>query len=223
MEYPLRSGVHCPIAGGNDNAEITMHTRIHGGLGSERGFSLIELMVVVGIMATVAAVTMMVTPLMLNTARADSGIAKAMDALRGARELAISQRRNVEIRFIGVTAIQIVRLEIDPDGSGPLAAPSPTVIRTVELENRMQVRLESGIGDTPDAFSPNPDTAIEFSLAGPWMFTSEGSFVNGGGDVTNGTIFLSIPGQKDSSRAISVLGTTALLRSWRWDGRQWVE
>ena len=200
-----------------------MRTRIHSRLVSDRGFSLIELIVVIGIMATLAAVTIMVTPTMLTTARADSGIAKAMDAMRGARELAISQRRNVEIRFIGLTALQVVRLEIDPDGSGPLAAPAPTVIRTVELENRMQVRLESGMGDTPDAFSPSPDTAIEFTLAGPWMFTSEGSFVNGGGDVTNGTVFFSIPGDKNSSRAITVLGTTALLRSWRWDGRKWVE
>jgi hypothetical protein len=55
------------------------------------------------------------------------------------------------------------------------------------------------------------------------MFTSDGTFVDANGDLLNGTITLSIPGQKNSSRAITVLGTTALIRAWRWDGKKWVE
>jgi hypothetical protein len=39
----------------------------------------------------------------------------------------------------------------------------------------------------------------------------------------NGTLFLSVPGDPQSSRAISIFGPTALVRVWRWDGRQWVE
>jgi hypothetical protein len=55
------------------------------------------------------------------------------------------------------------------------------------------------------------------------MFTSEGTFVNNTGDPINGTVFMSIPNQANSARAITVLGTTALIRPWHWNGREWVE
>jgi hypothetical protein len=55
------------------------------------------------------------------------------------------------------------------------------------------------------------------------MFTSEGTFVDSDGDALNGTLFLSIPNQVNSLRAITVLGATALIRSWRWNGREWVD
>jgi hypothetical protein len=55
------------------------------------------------------------------------------------------------------------------------------------------------------------------------MFTSEGTFVNANGDPINGTVFFSIPNQKNSARAITIMGATALIRVWRWNGREWVE
>ena len=42
------------------------------------------------------------------------------------------------------------------------------------------------------------------------MFTSEGTFVNQQGDVMNGTVFLAIPGDPSSPRAISIFGRPAL-------------
>ena len=38
------------------------------------------------------------------------------------------------------------------------------------------------------------------------------------GDLLNGTLFLGIPGSRNSARAITVFGMTALMRAWRWDG-----
>jgi hypothetical protein len=95
------------------------------------------------------------------------------------------------------------------------------VLRTVELENRVQFRLEDGVPDTPDLFGMA--SALDFDLVGPWMFTSEGTFVGGSGDVTNGTVFMSIQSEANSARAITILGTTALIRPWHWNGREWVE
>ncbi len=55
------------------------------------------------------------------------------------------------------------------------------------------------------------------------MFTSEGTFVDQDGDALNGTMFLSIPSEPHSARAITIFGPTALIRAWRWNGRDWVE
>ena len=53
------------------------------------------------------------------------------------------------------------------------------------------------------------------------MFTSDGSFIDSAGDVSNGTILLGVQGQTMTARAVTVFGATGLLRSWRWRGSKW--
>lgn len=180
---------------------------------NQEGFSLLEILITVGIMGTIAAIAMIVGPSFLHHARADAGTAQAMDALRGAREIAISQRRNVQIRFLGTNVIQIARVEIPGGGT--------TVLRTIEFENGIQFVKMPGLPDTPDRFGNA--AAIAFGASPTRMFTSEGTLVDNAGDPLNGTVFLGVPGQPETARAITVFGTTALLRAWRWDGRAWVE
>jgi prepilin-type N-terminal cleavage/methylation domain-containing protein len=189
---------------------------------NEAGFTLLEVLVVVALLGTLAAMAIMVSPAFLKTAKADAGIEQAMDTLRLARETAISQRRNVRVVFVGLDAIQTTREDIGANG----VVTGTTVLRTVQLENRMQFRVVSGVPNTPDAFSLSNATAsgaLAFGTSTTRMFTSEGTFVNQAGDVLNGTIFLSIQGDSLSARAITIFGPTALIRAWRWNGRDWVE
>ena len=194
-----------------------MRTHHSGGIRDERGFSLLELTIVVAILGVLATITIMVSPAFTQHMKAESGVAQAVHALRVARETAVSQRRNVKIEFVGITAIRTVRQDIGANG----VVTGTTTLATVELENNMQFRIDSGIPDTPDGFGNT--SAINFGSSPERMFTSEGTLVNQTGDVINGTMYLSRRGDIASARAISIFGPTALLRVWRWDGRQWVE
>jgi Tfp pilus assembly protein FimT len=178
---------------------------------------MLELLVVVGILATLATITIMVSPAFMKHAKAEAGVGQAVDALRVGRETAISQRRNVKLEFVGLSAIRTVRQDIGTNG----VVVGTTVLSTVELENNAKFRIEPGVPDTPDGFGNG--TAISFGSSPERMFTSEGTLVDQQGDVMNGTLFVSIPGDPESVRAISIFGPTALVRVWRWDGRQWVE
>ena len=189
---------------------------------SEAGFTLLEVLVVVALLGTLAAMAIMVSPAFLKSAKADAGIEQAMDTLRLARETAISQRRNVRVVFVGLDALQTTREDIGAGG----AVTGTTVLRTVQFENRMQFRVVSGVPNTPALFSLTGATtggAIAFGTSTTRMFTSEGTFVNQAGDALNGTIFLAIQGDPLSARAITIFGPTALIRAWRWNGRDWVE
>ena len=80
--------------------------------------------------------------------------------------------------------------------------------------------------DTPDGFATGPPAqpgAVAFGALATRTFTSQGTLVDANGDILNGTLFLAIPNQQNSARAITVFGTTALLRYWRWDGSKWVD
>jgi prepilin-type N-terminal cleavage/methylation domain-containing protein len=126
----------------------------------ERGFTLLEILLVVAIGGTLTGMAFAMFPSFLRAARSDSGITVAVETLRTARETAISQRRNVEIRFLGTDVIQTARQNI-PAGT--------TVLRTVQFENRVQF-LRPIATDTPDAFgNPGP---ISFGPSATRMFTS---------------------------------------------------
>jgi prepilin-type N-terminal cleavage/methylation domain-containing protein len=182
-----------------------------------RGFSLVELMVVVAIMATVAATAVLLTPEFRRQARAESGVLQALNAFRFAREIAVSQRRNVRVVFVAPNRIQIVREDINAVGT----VIGTTLMNTIFLEGAIEFRQFPGQGDTGDAFGMAGP--IAFGPSATRLFTSEGSFVTAAGQPLNGTLFLGRNNEPNSSRAITVFGPTALIKSWRWDGFRWVE
>ncbi len=177
----------------------------------EAGASLTEVLIVVGIIAVVMAITVLVMPAALLHARADSGAAQVTATLRLAREQAIAQRRNVQVNFIAPDRITVQRVEIP--------GPGTTMISDVRLEGGANFRLMPGLPDTPDAFGNPSPTA--FPGAVTVAFTSTGELVDENGDPVNGTVFLGTAGAPLSARAITVFGPSALIREWRWAGTRW--
>ena len=39
----------------------------------------------------------------------------------------------------------------------------------------------------------------------------------------NGTIYVGMPNEIDTARAVTVFGMTGLTRAWKWRGRKWME
>ena len=105
----------------------------------------------------------------------------------------------------------------------------PLVTEDPETIGAGRILIEGGIEyvrfpvtpDTPDAFGNA--AAIQIGGALPVMFTSEGMFTDANGDPTNATISLGVPNQASTATAITILGTTANIRGFRWDGSRWIE
>lgn len=200
---------------------------------SQRGFTLVELMVVVALGLIIMGMAIGGVPSLLKTARADAGLTELAAALRFSRESSISNRRNVQLTF-GSNTITATRIEYCPAtcttgtaGSFPgctsTCTAKTTALRTVTLEGRQQFLLVTSpsLPDTPDAFGAA--TATAFGSYTPPMFTTDGSFINSQGDVLNGSVFISIPGDRTSARAITIFGPTGAMHLWRWNGKAWVE
>jgi prepilin-type N-terminal cleavage/methylation domain-containing protein len=183
---------------------------------SQAGFSLVEMLMVVAVASVCLAVALAVNPQVLRMVKADAGLQQVLETIRAARETAISQRRNVQVRFQGTNIIQIAREDIDAAGN----VAGTTVLRTVQLENRMRFMLVPNVPDTPERFGRTAEIAFPSTTRN---FTSEGTFVGNTGDPMNGTVFLAVPDDPSSARAVTFFGATALVRVWRWDGRKWTE
>jgi prepilin-type N-terminal cleavage/methylation domain-containing protein len=196
--------------------QATQASRLRPAILAHRGFSMIELMVVVGVIGVAAAMTVLIMPSALQAAKADGGLTRVVSALRTVREQAISQRRNIRVTFNAPNQVVVSREEVPVP---PATAITTTVIDTVLLEDGVSFRLFDGLPDTPDAFGNA--TVASFGGATFVRFTSEGAFVDQNGDPANGTVFLGRYTDPMSARAVTIFGPTALIRQWRWNGRQW--
>ena len=176
----------------------------------ERGFSLIETLLVVAILVTVAGIAIPISGTAIRQARADSASSVAMAALLEARARAIAERRDFQLEFVVPNLIRVSRIE---NGVG-------TVVAEKLLEGGQRFQLRSGV--TPLA-EFGATTAIHFTGAAPVKFTTDGALVDANGDPVNATIHVADDVDAGSSRAVTILGITGLMQTWRWTGTAWHE
>ena len=181
------------------------------------GFSLIELMVVLAITAVLVGISIPVTDQFIRSARADSSVSAATNAIDMAHGRAVSERRNYVLTFVNPNRIQLGRQDINAAG----VVISTTQTDEFILEGGQTFLKFTGIPDTPDLFGAT--SATSFTGTAPFMFTSDGSLVDSNGDVVNGSIFFGVAGQPLTARAVTIFGVTGLTHNWKWRGAQWME
>lgn len=185
---------------------------------SQRGFSLLEALTTVALMMIVAGMAIISFGNVLPRAKANSAMDQMLYQLRSARARAIAHRREVQIQFVGTNQLTISEL-------WPAGAPPPPT--TVSFEGGATYMVFNTVPDIPPPYNFGNAAAIYFGgLAGgpPIMkFTTNGSFIDGGNTLVNGTVFLGITGNVSTARAVTILGATGRVREYHWDGTQWQE
>jgi prepilin-type N-terminal cleavage/methylation domain-containing protein len=182
----------------------------------QHGFSVIELLVTMGLMATIIAMAVLMTKSTVAATKGDSAVQALTGLLREGRERAIADRRNIEVSFANPSHIELRRREVD----GITETGVTTLVGSTDLEGGVRFQpLPVTLPDTPDGFGRTG--ALDFGAATTLIFTSEGTFVNQSGEPLNGTVFLAIPGDVLSVRAVTIFGPTALVHGYRWNGNGW--
>jgi len=186
----------------------------------ERGFSLLEVLVVIGIMFTLAGIAVVKSFGSMEGYQANSAQDIVAGQLRLARQLAVSQRRYVKIQFNTGSNPMTVSYQVQPRlGSADPVLPwvTSTIPRQVSF---MQ---ENGVPDTPMGFGTCSGAGVCIAAVGGgpaiMQFNSSGQFTDSTGiNPINGTIFLGISNQKATARAVTIMGATGRVRPYTYVG-----
>jgi prepilin-type N-terminal cleavage/methylation domain-containing protein len=180
------------------------------------GFSMIEALISMAIIAVVAGISIIEIQPTLQRWHANTAMYEVLGQLRWARQESIAERRDIQVQFLGTNEIKLIR-QNEPAGQ--------TVLSDLFLTGSTTFRLTPGLPDTPDAFGNA--SPIEFAgvAGGPpiMQFQSDGTFVDGNGNPINGTVFLGIPQVTYAARAVTILGATGRVRTFSSIGSGWVQ
>jgi prepilin-type N-terminal cleavage/methylation domain-containing protein len=191
---------------------------------SEQGFTLLESLVVVGIMGVMMAIAVMGSRNPMQTYRANSALDVVSSQLRVARELAITQRRWVVVTIDQVNNAVSYQVKA-PNAIGTTELDGPVV--TVPLPQQTSFTLEAGVPDTPMGFGNTSAVLINNLNGGPvgMAFTPTGSFTDSTYvNPINGTIFVGMANQPTTARAVTIMGSTGRVRPYTYIGNsKWIE
>lgn len=177
---------------------------------SATGFTIIELVIVMALMTSVAAICLAWVPRLSEVMQADADLMTLSGQVTLAREAATSQRRAVELQFIAPNQIRVVRQDL-PNGT--------TVLSQATLQHGAAFLRFADEPDTPDGFGG--DQAINLGGAARVLFSADGLLTDETGNPVNITVFVEQDSRPMTARALTVFGPTARVRSYRWNGAAW--
>jgi prepilin-type N-terminal cleavage/methylation domain-containing protein len=201
-------------------SELKTRSNARRGGDQARGFSMIEMLVVVAIAMVIAGIAVIQSRPALMQIRATAAKDLVQGSLRRARETAISDRRSVKVEFLvnpaGNPAGSYVRLTRLGGGIGP-----DIVIALTPIPGSVIYTTFPGEPDTPDGYGnggPIFFGGVNNGPAAGMIYQSDGTFAAATGIPINGTVFMGIPNEPTTARAVTILGTTGRVRSYHISG-----
>jgi type II secretory pathway pseudopilin PulG len=188
--------------------------------GNRSGYSIVELLIVMACVAVISGFLFIRAVNVLPSFKSNAAMDLVIQQVRIARNTAIADRRAVILNVSA--AAGTIQLQQIPANGG-----LPVTISTLPLTGA-QFCVVPGIPDTPMGFgNANPVSFVNANNPGAVVavteFLSDGSFGGAVGVPVNGTIFMCIPGNNPTPRAVTILGSTGRIRPYRWNGSTWQE
>jgi prepilin-type N-terminal cleavage/methylation domain-containing protein len=187
-------------------------------LRKNRGFSLLELMIVMAIGLTMAGVTFIALGPLFKENHVDQAYDLTLSVIRNYRNQSITQSKRYILTFTAPRTITVQYW-----GVGVPVSPAPVTVASYTLPQDISFAVQAGFPATaPDSFGTGV-TAIDFDQGmglgsqNYIMFMPDGSSQDTLGNYNSGILYLTNPAAPNiySSRAIDVWGTTGRVRGWR--------
>jgi prepilin-type N-terminal cleavage/methylation domain-containing protein len=193
----------------------------------QRGFSLLELMIVISISLIMAAVADVVMKPVIQQEQVNQAYNLTLMSMRRARDQAAADMRIYELTFSpAVAGVNGGTITVTQD------IPTAPVLFSVTLPPNVTFNVAAGPPGLPNSPITPPTTPDGFGTAAnafdfdqvtggggsTIFFYPDGSAQDAGpngGNPNNGVVYLGIPGQIGTYRAISLWGYSGRIRGWQ--------
>src|SRR5579872_5250255 len=190
----------------------------------QRGFSLLELMIAISISLILAAVADISLQPVIRQQHVDHAYNTTLMTLRRAHDQAAADMRIYLVTFSpAVPGVNGGTITVAQDITGL------PVIFTETLPPDVTFHVEPGIPNSPTVAPTTPDgfgsgaNAFDFGQAtgggsNTIYFYPDGTAQDAGpngGNINNGVVYMGIPGQLPTCRAVSLWGYTSRVRGWQ--------
>jgi Tfp pilus assembly protein FimT len=196
-----------------------------------RGFSMIEMAIVVSIAMIMMAVTFISLQPALKDARVNEAYAIVLSQMRNARAKAVENREQYIVCFgstatptgasttpLGAPTAQSVQIFQWPSGT---ALSSAIQVSKIDLPSDISFQTLTGLPSTaPDGFGSGT-VALDFDqnvgtpIKNQVMFIPDGSARDTAGNLNSGILYLARTGNLYSTRAVTVWSASGRVRGWR--------
>jgi type II secretory pathway pseudopilin PulG len=191
---------------------------------SSRGFSTLEIVVVLGIVIILSAAAILNIMPSLRKSKADAALEMVLGEMRRAHERAIDERRIYRFTFVAPQTIQLevgtpANLQARITGSAAaFAQAQPPLVLPQTIQFLAAPGIPVAAGTVPDGFGTGA-TAIDFDVDNGGgqtqiYFQPDGRALDAQNRINNGVVYLGEPNQLLSSRAVSLFGSTGRVKGW---------
>ncbi len=177
-------------------------------LRTKRGFSLIELMIVVSFLAIVSGFSMMIIGPALKARGVEMAARTVSLEMRRARQVSVDSRHLTRVTF---TVPQTITIEWQAPVSEGGAW---TQVSQIDLPDDMEFGVDASVSSGPEGYGT--DEAINFYGFSQVFFLPDGSAIGGNGLISNGVVYVSRPQEVETTRAITLFGATGRIKRWEY-------
>ena len=200
--------------------------------GRARGFSLLEMMIVICVMMIIGGIGFMAVQPAMRDAKVNQAFESAMMPLRVARQRAIAERKQYIVCYgiaapagaltpMGAPTAQSIQIFRWDAGTALSAATQVTAVTLpIDIQFQTIAGLPNGAATVPDGFG-NATVALDFdqnvagAIQNQVLFMPDGSAHDVNGNLNSGILYLARNGDLYSSRAVTLYGATGRIRGWR--------
>ena len=176
---------------------------------NKAGFTLIELMITAMFLVIVASVSIPSINTVLRARDVDMAVRTVVWEMGRARQLSVDRRRDIRVTLAtprNITTAQRVGSDW-------------TQVSQVELPGDMEFRIESGVPNGPSGYG----ILDPINLCGQHLvyFLPDGSAIAVTGQICSGVVYLARANELETSRAVTLFGSTGKMKRWRYVEGLW--
>jgi Tfp pilus assembly protein FimT len=173
-----------------------------------RGFSLVEILMVAGLVAVVGAFSMTIIGPALEARNVDMAARAVSTQMSRARQFSVDARRKTRVTFSTPATITV-------DEQAPVSQGGAwTQVSTTDLPGDMEFEIDAAVTSGPEGHATS--AVADFSGGSQIYFMPDGSAVTSAGILSNGVVYVAQPSKVETTRAVTLFGSTGRVKRYKY-------